>query len=77
LSAENGYYKIGRTINIQSRLRSLQREFPLEIKLVHYFECDDYIATESSLHKIYGAYRKGNTEWFALPVGAVDKICEM
>lgn len=77
LRSENGYYKIGRTKNIQSRLTAIQRKYPIDIKLIHFWECDDYIETEDALHRLYQDHRKGLTEWFSLPPEAVDEICAM
>ena len=77
LMSENGYYKIGRTTNIQKRLKAIQREYPIEIKLLHFWECDNYIEVESTLHELYKEYRRGKTEWFSLPQDIVNDICDM
>lgn len=73
LRAENGYYKIGRSVEISKRLASLQRDFPIAIKLVYSYRHSDYIKEEARLHSLYKEFRKQG-EWFALPPKAVRAI---
>lgn len=77
LRSENGYYKIGRTIDINTRIDAIQSQFPMAIKLIHIIETDDYVATEKELHLAYEVHRKEKTEWFSLPPSAVDEICAL
>ena len=74
LRSANGYYKIGRTKGMGMRLVAIQRSFPIEIKLVHCFKSQDYVAAEAYLHDRYGEYRPDRTEWFTLPDWAVEYI---
>lgn len=73
MHSENGLHKIGASITPESRLKSLQREFPIQIKLVSYFWANDYMDTEADLHEIFKEFHLGN-EWFDLPEWAVDYI---
>jgi len=61
------YYKIGRTTNIENRIRALQMAIPFfEIVLVmaHYHE--KYEKIERRLHWRYADKRIRNSEWFEL-----------
>lgn len=73
MRAENGLHKIGASITPESRLKSLQRGFPIQIKLVSYFWANDYMDTEANLHETFKEFHLGN-EWFDLPEWAVDYI---
>jgi len=76
LRSDNEYYKIGRAKDIDARLSSIQRNFPIEIKLIHCFRSRDYIGAETYLHRRYHEYRMDRCEWFDLPGWAVDYIVE-
>lgn len=69
----SGYYKIGRTKNPNSRVRTFGVELPFEIELEHVIPCADYIAAEKQLHQRY-ADKRLNGEWFALTDGEVVEI---
>ena len=64
------YYKIGRSKNIESRIRSLQSGNKNEIVLVAKRECEDTndaINHEKRMHNVFSNYRvqqQGGTEWF-------------
>ena len=69
----NGYYKIGRTLNIADRMKTFSVKLPFDVELEHTIESDDYIAAEKELHKRY-AKRRVNGEWFALTEADVKRI---
>lgn len=75
LKSENGFYKIGKTKDINKRLEQIQKEYPVKIKLIHFIKTDDYTALENKFHRAYDQYRTDTTEWFKLPEKAVDEIC--
>ena len=77
LRSAKGYHKIGRAVDVQSRVRGLQREFPVEIKLVHFFACEDAVLEEGNLHDRFAKKRLGDTEWFRLDSDDVAAICGM
>ena len=77
LRSENGFYKIGRATSVDMRLSTIQRSFPIEIKLVHCFRSQDYVAAEKYLHLRYHEYRPDRTEWFALPDWAIEYIQDL
>ena len=78
------YYKIGRTIDVNGRLRGIQTSIPfydLALAAVHY--CEDYIQFEKLLHEKYSDQRLRNSEWFELTssdllflTGETDNILE-
>ena len=60
-----GLYKIGRTLNLKSRISGLNTGSPLPIRLVHWVECADYVHVEWNLHEAFcGLQERG--EWFRL-----------
>ena len=61
----SGYYKIGITKNIKSRLNSLQTANPNKIKLVHSKFISNYDEHECFLHQVFNNSKK-NGEWFDL-----------
>lgn len=65
LQASNGCYKIGRTIDLDSRLKQHERDYPLEIKVIHSFWCRNNIKAESHLLKMFSE-KKLQGEWFEL-----------
>lgn len=62
-----GVYKIGRTQNVQARMRQLSTGSPLEIKLVHNIKTPCFVQLEAALHKRFQSKRvSGRKEWFEL-----------
>jgi AraC-like DNA-binding protein len=59
-----GSYKIGRTTNIQRRLKELP-PLPFRAELIHTIETDDAAMLETHLHRRFKAQRL-NGEWFRL-----------
>jgi hypothetical protein len=65
LSDQQGHYKLGRTTQLQQRIKSLGTQPPFKIQLLftHYvFDAPHY---EKSLH-LHFAHKRMNGEWFAL-----------
>lgn len=76
---ETGHFKIGRTKNINKRIKQLQTGSSGELVLVDKFESDFASKLESYLHNIYSCYNI-NGEWFDLCYSNVAKfkpLCEM
>lgn len=65
LQAENGCYKIGRTNNMEKRIKAIRRDYPLNITVLHYFPCKDMISTETALHRRFADNRLQG-DWFRL-----------
>lgn len=63
LSDNNGYIKIGKTINIEARIEGML--LPEEPKLLHSIRVKDYNKAEIIFHEFYADCRKRG-EWFAL-----------
>jgi len=75
---ETGHFKIGRTKNINKRIKQLQTGSSGELVLVDKFESNYASKLESYLHNIYSAYNISG-EWFDLSYSDVSKfklICE-
>lgn len=58
-------YKIGRSKNMELRLRALQAGNPRKLVIEHVFQSEDAVADEERLHYLFARKRKRN-EWFAL-----------
>jgi hypothetical protein len=71
LESSNGCYKIGKTRKIEKRLYQLLREYPLEIKVLHYIPCRDHTKAENYLHKFFEDYRLQG-DWFRLDKEQID-----
>ena len=70
------HYKIGRTKNIKSRIKTFGVTLPFRIKLEHEIKCDDYHKAEELLHSQFDEFRVDG-EWFKLNPSAVRYIKEI
>lgn len=68
-----GYYKIGRSKSVGSRVRQLAIQLPFPVELIHHIPCEDYVAAEKELHELYDDSRL-NGEWFTLSERDVTHI---
>ena len=68
------HYKIGRTKNLKTRVKSFETSLPLGATVVHSFETDDTTEAEIELHARFSDKRI-NGEWFNLVQDDVDYIC--
>ena len=68
MTSDSGLYKIGKSIDIPFRLRSLRNSDP-SIRLVAAYPGD----IERALHKKYKAHRR-HGEWFSFTDGEVEKL---
>jgi len=73
MQADNGYHKIGRTINLETRNKNLMREYPLEIKIVHSFFCRNCVKAEKRLLGMFSEKRLQG-EWFSLEQQDIEFI---
>lgn len=74
-----GYYKIGRTTNVNRRIRQLEIQLPWPVHLEHTIPCEKHKESERELHLMF-ANRRTNGEWFALTaedVAAIQAINRM
>jgi hypothetical protein len=69
----NNVYKIGKTKDIPSRLRSFL-QLPFRTRLVHAIPTSDMVWAENYLHRVF-AHCRLNGEWFDLAPADVDWIC--
>lgn len=60
------YVKIGKTTNLDERIKTLRIQLPFEVELVHAVECRDHHEVESSFHEMFKDHRV-NGEWFEMP----------
>lgn len=65
IKSSTGHYKIGRTGNLNNRLRTFSVKLPFEVEFVHVISAGDMMATERQLHQ-YFASKRVNGEWFSL-----------
>jgi Meiotically up-regulated gene 113 len=72
---DTSHYKIGRTKNVTSRLKSLNIRTSSPLELIHAIKTKDAIRLEAEFHNYFGARRiKG--EWFALSAEDVRMFLE-
>jgi hypothetical protein len=65
--------KIGKSVNVKSRLRLFEVKLPFPITVEHYAWFDDYSFAERDLHRQYHAKRLEG-EWFDLSDADIAKI---
>lgn len=69
----NEFYRIGRTKDVDTRVKQLSRDLPWPTELEHAFPCEGYAEAEKALHEMYAGYRS-NGGWYRLPMEAVAYI---
>jgi Meiotically up-regulated gene 113 len=67
-------YKIGKTINLDNRKRTIERDVQESLEVVHTISSNDITRAELSLHEKYRLVRKWG-EWFDLTPAFVAEIC--
>lgn len=68
-----GYVKIGKTLNLDDRMRSLEMSTPLEIELLHFVKSENIDKDERIFHNMFVTKRvKG--EWFDLDERDIEEI---
>lgn len=73
LRADNGLYKIGRSVNIDGRIKRLETVLPYELELICTVKVKDYITTEAKLHQVF-ADKCVKGEWFKLAKADIEYI---
>jgi hypothetical protein len=73
LKSSTGFYKIGRSKQPTTRIKTMHVALPFEIETEHLIECEDYIEAETLLHNEFKAKRMRG-EWFALEESDVNEI---
>jgi len=66
IKSVTGHWKIGRTINPHDRATMFNVKLPIEVSLDYLIQCDDMIAVETRLHKLFKSKRVNASEWYAL-----------
>lgn len=73
LRADNGLFKIGRSVVPESRAAELQTASPVAISLIHVISTSDCVELERLLH-VHFSGRRVRGEWFELSPGDVELI---
>lgn len=68
-------YKIGETVNLEQRIKTLGRKFNFKLEYVYTKQVRDCFGWESALHLRYSNYHIGG-DWFALDENALAEIIE-
>lgn len=71
-----GYFKVGRSCDVERRLKEIQAYSPLPLRAWNKIHFPDVEAAESLFHDMWASYRK-HGEWFDLPLDAVHLFCLM
>lgn len=72
LGSELGIYKIGRTKNVELRMKQLEG-IPFKTELIHTIPCEDDTKFEAELHERYKSKRKTG-EWFELSKKDIEEL---
>jgi len=67
------FYKIGKSTNVESRIKKIATFLPLEIEVVYSFAVDDMAQVEKELHSLYAA-KQVRGEWYDLTDAEVLEI---
>jgi len=73
VTGEHGFYKIGKTENLASRLRALSTASPYELEVVLEFRVNHMGRVEQALQKCFD-HRRVRGEWFNLTEGDVADL---
>jgi allophanate hydrolase subunit 1 len=65
IQSESGWYKIGRTINPEDRMKTFSVKLPFRVEYICLIQSEDMIALEAELHKRFEDQRFAG-EWFDL-----------
>ena len=68
-----GYYKIGRTKEIDKRVKELGILLPWSVGVEHTIPCQDHKAAEKALHDMF-AHHRAHGEWFSLGESELENI---
>lgn len=70
------FYKIGRTANLDDRIRTFGVQLPFPVSLRHSLSVPDMACAELALHRHFSAERV-NGEWFRLNPEQVNWLCRL
>lgn len=71
LKSETGSFKFGRTSNINKRLKSYERTYPIKINLVYFIEVENMIDAETAILRNYKESQLQG-EWFDVTLNQVE-----
>jgi Predicted transcriptional regulators len=69
-------YKIGRSNDLQFRMKAFRTANPFDIEVIRLFETEKSLNLEKDLHKTF-QHRRVNGEWFNLDSGDISRIKNM
>ena len=70
----NPVHKIGRSRQLDTRIKGFNTKLPFEVDVLHTFKTNDTIRAEKCLHDQY-ADKRTNGEWFKLTEEDIQAIC--
>lgn len=74
--SDTGHYKIGRSKNPYGRIKHFDTIMPVNVKIVHYFPCDNPRQAEAEMHQIADRHAERVAgEWFSLSQFIVSIFC--
>lgn len=76
LKATNGLYKIGKTQNLNNRIKTIRTASPVKIEVYRVFQSTEYSKIELHLHSLFSDFREIG-EWFRLTdeeLATIDEI---
>jgi hypothetical protein len=76
LKAANGLYKIGKTQNLNSRIKTIRTASPVKIEVYRVFQSTEYSKIEIHLHRLFSDFREIG-EWFRLTNAELETVDEI
>lgn len=73
IKSASGYWKIGKTINPDDRMKTFSVKLPFEVEYEHIIPCQNHHAAEDELHLRF-ASKRVNGEWFCLDASDIAWI---
>lgn len=73
LKSASGYWKIGKTVNPDDRIKTFSVKLPFEVEYEHLITCEDHHKAEADLHARFSA-KRANGEWFCLDASDIAWI---
>lgn len=65
IESENGYFKLGRSVDVERRLSQHEMDYPLQLRVIHSFASNDVRRDEKRLLRNFSD-RQLRGEWFSL-----------
>lgn len=69
-------YKIGKSKDVPTRIRTIGIQLPFQTRLIHMIPTNDMVWAEAYIHRVFADFRL-NGEWFQLVSQHIHWICDL